>query len=74
MPDKRWARCKGCGRHRDAAGEMSWTGLCTVCSTERFSENVLGLHTMSGPAVARWRRGMAASVGAVLVDDLLAGG
>jgi len=27
---------------------------------------------MTGPAVVRWRRGMAAAVGGVLVDDVLA--
>jgi len=70
MGDRRWAHCKDCRRHRDQVGELSWTGLCTECFTRRFYENNIGLHTMTGPAVARWRRGMAASVGAVLLDDL----
>lgn len=69
MPDYRRRICKGCGSHSTEVGALSWTGLCTVCATERLAENVIGLHTMSNPARDRWRRGMAASVGAVLLDD-----
>jgi hypothetical protein len=32
-------------------------------------ENVEGLARHTGPAFQRWRRGMAASVGVVLLDD-----
>jgi hypothetical protein len=32
-------------------------------------ENILQLHEHDGPAVDRWRRGVAASVGAVLPDE-----
>jgi len=31
-------------------------------------DNITGMATMSGPPLQRWRRGMAASVGAVLLD------
>jgi hypothetical protein len=33
------------------------------------NENADALHTMTGPEVLRWRRGMAASVGAVIPED-----
>jgi hypothetical protein len=33
------------------------------------AENVAGLATMSGAPKERWRRGMAACVGGVLLDD-----
>jgi len=67
-----YKRCKGCGRTRDVCGTLSHTRLCADCAESRVTENVIGLHTMSGPAVVRWRRGMAAAVGGVLVDDVLA--
>lgn len=70
MPDTRRARCKDCGGHRDDVGALSWLGFCIECGNRRRNENATQLHTMTGPAVTRWRRGMAASVGAVLVDDL----
>lgn len=34
-----------------------------------MSENLAGLREHSGEAFARWRRGMAASVGAALPDE-----
>lgn len=70
MPDRRRARCKDCGRHRDTVGLLSWTGLCGDCGKVRLEENVDGLHTFSGEPLLRWRRGLAASVGAVLIDEL----
>lgn len=48
---------------------MSAIGLCQECGNERLIENVEGLRTHSGPAFQRWRRGMAASVGAALLDE-----
>jgi hypothetical protein len=69
MPDLRRAKCKGCGVRRDAGEELSWTGLCGDCGKGRLSENIDGLIEHRGPAFARWRRGMAACVGAVLIDD-----
>jgi hypothetical protein len=61
--------CKGCGKHVSEVGVLSWNRLCAKCGTERLAENIHGLTTMSGEPLARWRRGMAASVGAVLLDD-----
>lgn len=69
MPDYRRRNCKGCGGHSTQVGPLSWRGLCGVCGPARSNENADQLHAMDGPAVTRWRRGMAASVGAVLLDD-----
>lgn len=49
---------------------MSWSRLCQNCALDAVTENVVGLATMSGLPLERWRRGMAASVGGVLLDDL----
>lgn len=68
MGDRRRFRCRGCGRTRDDGITLSWTGLCPACAEVRVTENVIGLATHSGRPFARWRQGMAASVGAVLVD------
>lgn len=67
--DIRRAWCKGCGKHRDEVGTLSWTGLCTPCAVARVAENVDGLYYMKGAPLQRWRRGMASSIGVVLVDD-----
>jgi hypothetical protein len=48
---------------------MSWTGQCQPCALEALSENISGIALHRGPAFYRWRRAMAASVGAVLVDE-----
>jgi len=72
MPDYRRRNCKECGGYYTVVGPLSWRGLCAVCGPKRSDENADALHTMTGPHVARWRRGMAASVGAVLLDDVQA--
>lgn len=69
MGDLRRARCKSCRRHKSEAGAISWSGLCDRCAREKVAENVTGLMDHNGPAFKRWRRGMAASVGAVILDD-----
>jgi hypothetical protein len=71
MPDRRWARCRECGVHRNEAGELSWTGLCVPCGDRLRAENIMGLHLKTGYPLDRWRRAMAASVGGVLLDDVL---
>jgi len=65
----RYVLCKGCGKHRDeAGGELSATGLCLECGIERVKENATGISEHRGSAFTRWRRGMAACVGAVILD------
>jgi hypothetical protein len=61
--------CRGCGAEVDPR-TLSRTKLCPVCGLERLEENVRGIAAHSGPAFERWRRAMAASVGAVLLDDV----
>jgi hypothetical protein len=48
---------------------MSWTGLCGDCARALLTENIEGLHYKRGAPWKRWRRAMAACVGAVLPDD-----
>jgi len=70
MPRLDYKWCKRCHGHVTAVGVLSHERLCEVCSMELLSENVLSLAAHSGEPFKRWRRGMAASVGAVLTDDL----
>ena len=60
--------CRGCDAEFDPS-DLSHTKLCPECGLERLEENVLGIASHSGPAFERWRRAMAASVGAMLLDD-----
>lgn len=71
MPDARRRNCKGCRKPDSEVGPISWRGFCESCYHERVEENVEGLHTHSGAPFLRWRRAMAASVGGVLLDDVL---
>ena len=71
MPDARRTTCKSCGKHRDEVGPLSWTGLCGACGPAVFEQHNDQLHTHSGPWFTHWRRAMAASVGGVLLDDVL---
>ena len=48
---------------------MSHTGQCETCGNDALRENIYGISEHRGPAFARWRRAMAASVGGVLLDD-----
>ena len=70
MPRLDYKRCKGCGRHSDEVGPLSRTRQCPDCGDARLRENIEGLHKHHTPVVNRWRRGVAASVGGVLLDDL----
>lgn len=69
-PDFRFRNCKGCGKSSAEVGPLSWTRLCEACGLERVAENIEGIATHTGPAFTRWRRAMAASVGAVLPEDV----
>lgn len=70
MPRLEYKNCKRCKRHTTKVGPLSWSRQCAECGRERLLENIDGIHTHSGPAFARWRKGMAACVGAVLPDDV----
>jgi len=49
---------------------MSWVGYCSFCGPEIREIANRQMHAHSGPYFELWRRGMAASVGAVLPNDL----
>jgi hypothetical protein len=68
MPDPTRASCKRCHRHRDTVGGISWSGLCIDCAKARVGENVEGLMLMRGEPLQRWRRGMIACAGGVMLD------
>lgn len=65
-----YKKCRGCGRHASEAGELSWTRLCGDCAERILTENIVGLATHSGEPLQRWRRGMVACAGGVLLDDV----
>ncbi len=69
MPDRRRVRCTCCGGHRDDVGEMSWTGLCAKCSIDILTENVVGIHTKTGPAHRRRLRGIANYLQRAMLDE-----
>ena len=50
---------------------MSRSRLCPECGPAILAENVTQLAAHNGPRFNDWRRGMAASVGARLVDDMI---
>lgn len=61
--------CRYCGRHSGEVGTLSWSRQCTECGLIHFYANMEGMLTMTGHYASHWRRRMAASVGAVLVDE-----
>jgi hypothetical protein len=69
MPDHRRKKCRECNKSWHDVGLLSWTGLCVPCAKQRVEHNLDGLLTHSGPELHRWRQGVAASVGAVLLDE-----
>ena len=71
MGDRRRACCRRCRRHRSEVGEISWAGYCIVCGVATRDEANDDMHYHRGPYFLHWRRAMAASVGGVLVDDVL---
>ena len=70
MPQPAYKTCRNCGRHASEVGEMSWTRLCIECSEEIKRMHDLQMHLHVGPHFERWRARMAASVGAILIEDL----
>lgn len=70
MPRLDLKTCKQCGGHARDVGVLSHTRLCMECSTENRRAAALDLANHSGPYFQAWRRGVAASVGAVFLDDV----
>jgi hypothetical protein len=52
---------------------MSARGKCQPCALQRQADNISQIHAHSGPFFRHWRRQMAASVGGVLLDEMLSG-
>lgn len=50
-------------------GPLSARYRCVDCGEGRMLSNVRELKAHTGPAFLRWRRGVAAGVGAILLDD-----
>ena len=71
MPDGRRVRCRDCHRHANEVGPISWHGYCGDCGPRRAIEAADALHYKRGEKWLLWRRNMAASVGGVLLDDVL---
>lgn len=70
MPREDRKNCRHCKRHVSEVGPISHSGACSECGLARMNQNILELHARSGPSLIRWRRAIAASVGAVLLDEL----
>jgi hypothetical protein len=69
-PHHRYQACKVCGASHDQAGHISGTGKCLGCAAAIETANIVQLRAHAGPHFHHWRRRLAASVGAMLVDDL----
>lgn len=62
--------CKVCERHVSECGELSWRGKCSVCSVVIRDAWNDAMHYHQNPGLLKWRRSVAASIGAVLVEDI----
>lgn len=62
--------CKICGRLREPDERFSARGKCPACGLGHCVDNAIQLHEHDGPWFEHWRRKVAASVGAVLLDEL----
>jgi hypothetical protein len=71
MPQHARATCRNCSRHKSEVGPISWRGYCGECGPALQDARLDDLHHHRGPYFKAWRRSMAASVGGVLVDDVL---
>jgi len=72
MPRGDYKTCRECGKHTREAGPISQSRLCGPCGIERERQAIVDLATHSGPTFQLWRRRIAASVGAALLDDVKA--
>lgn len=74
MPDYRRRNCLlgrgGCGKPDTEVGPITWGGLCMECAHRKLNASIEEQHAHEGPTFQLWRRGMAACVGAVVLDDI----
>jgi hypothetical protein len=73
MPRLERKTCQDCRRHVSECGLITHRGFCIECAKRRRAQANLEMRTHSGPTFTKWRRSMAASVGGVLVDDIIEG-
>lgn len=71
MARSTYARCRNCGAERRNGVEISWQGYCGTCGPAIRNQANDDMHYHRGHYFKHWRRAMAASVGAVLVDDII---
>lgn len=69
MPRDDYTTCRRCGKHADEVGPLSHTRLCNGCGHARLEASIVEQAEHSGPTFQHWRRRIAASVGAVVIDD-----
>jgi hypothetical protein len=70
MPRLDYKTCRVCGKHADEVGELSHTRLCIPCGQSNLRAAVLEQKNHNGPTFQHWRRRIAASVGASILDDV----
>ena len=71
MARNSYRHCRFCGGHESEVGPISWRGYCKphgVMIRDKANDD---MHYHQGPYFDHWRRRMAASVGGVLVDDIV---
>ena len=61
--------CFGCGREREPDETFSARGKCPACGIGHCVDNAVQLNAHSGPWFEHWRKRVAASVGAMLIDE-----
>jgi hypothetical protein len=69
MPRADYKTCKRCERHTNECGVLSHTRLCADCGREVLTSSIIEQASHSGPIFQHWRRRIAASVGATVLDD-----
>lgn len=62
--------CKVCQKSDAEVGRISQRGYCIEHGVARSVEQLTSMHRFDGEDATRWRRAIAASVGAVLLDDV----
>ena len=70
MPRLDYKTCRACGRHTSEVGLLSHTRLCNGCAHRRFRANAIQISLGAGPWHDYRRAQIAASVGAVILDDV----
>ncbi len=63
--------CKVCLRDVDECGALSKRGKCQDCARFLQAESIANLRNHDGPFFHKWRVNHAASVGGVLLDELI---